>query len=198
MLLLAEQGCHNINFVTPTHVVPQILEALVIAVDNGLRVPLVYNTGGYDKVETLRLVEGVFDIYMPDFKFWDGEWSERYCGASDYPEVTRAALREMHRQVGDLVLDEHGVARRGLLVRHLVMPGGIAGTRDIAEFIAKELSPQTYVNVMDQYRPCGDAPSDEILHRRLTAREFREAMDMAREAGLERLDPRDRIRFVLF
>lgn len=198
MLLLAEQGCHNLNFVTPTHVVPQILEALVIAVDHGLRVPLVYNTGGYDRVEALRLLEGVFDIYMPDFKFWEGRWSERYCNAPDYPEVARAALREMHRQVGDLVLDENGVARRGLLVRHLVMPGGIAGTRDIAGYIAKELSPRTYVNVMDQYRPCGDASRDETIHRRLTAHEFREAMDMAHEAGLERMDPRDRIRFALF
>ena len=198
MLLLAEQGCPNINFVTPTHVVPQILEALVIAVDHGLRVPLVYNTGGYDKVETLQLLEGVFDIYMPDFKFWDGTWSERFCSAPDYPEAARAALREMHRQVGNLVLDDQGVAQRGMLVRHLVLPGGIAGTRGVAGFIAEELSTRTYVNVMDQYRPCGDAACDAMLDRRLMAEEFREAMDCAREAGLERLDPRDRIRFALF
>jgi putative pyruvate formate lyase activating enzyme len=198
MLLLAEQGCHNVNAVTPSHVVPQTLEALAIAADRGLSVPLVYNSGGYDEVETLRLLDGVVDIYMPDFKFWDGSWSDRLCGAPDYPEKARAALREMHRQVGDLELDENGLARSGLLVRHLVMPGGIAGTRRIAEFIAEEISPDTYVNVMDQYRPCGDARRDETIDRRLTAREFREAAAAAREAGLHRLDPRDRVRLALF
>ena len=198
MLLLEEQGCHNINIVTPSHVVPQILEALVLAADAGLRVPLVYNSGGYDRVDTLRLLEGVFDVYMPDFKFWEGVWSERYCQAPDYPEVARAAIREMYRQVGDLVVDERGIAVKGLLVRHLVMPEGIAGTRQVAEFIAGEISPRTYVNVMDQYRPCGDAQEDEIIHRRLTAREFREAMAAAKEAGLTRLDSRDRVRFAFF
>lgn len=198
MLLLAEQGCGNVNVVTPSHVVPQVLEALVIAAGRGLNVPLVYNTGGYDEVETLRLLDGVVDIYMPDFKFWDRARSARYCDAPDYPEKARAAIREMHRQVGDLELDENGLARRGLLVRHLVMPGGIAGTRRIAEFIAGEISPDTYVNVMDQYRPCGDACRDETIDRRLSAQEFREAAAAAREAGLRRLDPRDRVRLALF
>lgn len=198
MLLLAEKGCHNINIVTPTHVVPQLLEALVLATDEGLNLPLVYNSGGYDSVDTLRLLDGVVDIYMPDFKFWDGHWSDRFCGAPDYPDVARAALREMHRQVGDLVVDDRGIARRGLLVRHLVMPEGIAGTREVAGFIAREISPQTYVNIMDQYRPCGDAHADETIHRRLTGKEFREAVDAAREAGLTRLDPRDRLRFAMF
>ncbi|MCF8062001.1 MAG: radical SAM protein, partial [Deltaproteobacteria bacterium] len=160
MLLLEQQGCHNINVVTPSHVVPQVLEALVVAAGRGLSIPLVYNSSGYDEVETLRLLDGVADIYMPDFKFWDGIWADRYCGAPDYPEKARAALREMHRQVGDLELDRSGIAGRGLLVRHLVMPGGIAGTRQVAEFIAKEISADTYVNVMDQYRPCGDAGRD--------------------------------------
>lgn len=196
MLSLAERGCHNINFVTPTHVVPQILEALLIAVDNGLRVPLVYNSSGYDEVETLKLLDGIFDIYMPDFKFWEPKWAERYCNAPDYPEKARLAIKEMHRQVGDLVMDQRGIAQRGLLVRHLVMPGGIAGTNEIMRFIADEISPNTYVNVMDQYRPCGKALEDEFINRRLTAHEFRSAREAAIQAGLKRLDPRDRIRIV--
>ncbi len=198
MLLLADRGCHNINVVTPSHVVPQILEALVIASQGGLDIPLVYNSGGYDAVETLRLLEGVVDIYMPDFKFWDGTWAARYCDAPDYPERARAALLEMHRQVGDLVLDEDGIALRGLLVRHLVMPGGMAGTPEVAGFIAREISTGTYVNVMDQYHPCGGASRDDTIGRRLTAEEFRDAANAAREAGLTRLDPRDRMRFAFF
>jgi len=194
MIHLAEGGCHNINFVTPTHVVPQILEALVPAVDLGLKVPLVYNSSGYDRRETLELLEGVFDIYMPDFKFWDGRWSERYCKALDYREVAMEAIREMHRQVGDLTMDDLGIAQRGLLVRHLVMPHNIAGTEDVMGFLANEISPETYVNVMDQYRPCGLAANDEFINRRLTSEEFRSAMNAARSAGLKRLDPRDRVR----
>ncbi len=198
MLDLAGQGCHNINIVTPTHVVPQVLEALAEAAADGLRLPLVYNSGGYDKVETLRMLEGVVDIYMPDFKFWDPGWAERFCHAPDYPEVARAALKEMHRQVGDLEIDQRGVAKRGLLVRHLVMPGGIAGTPEVMDFIARELSTDTYINVMDQYRPCGGAHRDPLINRRLTAEEYREATGAARSAGLHRLDSRDRIRFLLF
>jgi putative pyruvate formate lyase activating enzyme len=198
MLQLQDQGCHNINFVTPTHVVPQILEALEIAAEHGLRIPLVYNSGGYDSVDTLKLLEGVFDIYMPDFKFWEGKWSRLYCEAEDYPERARDALLEMHRQVGDLVMDEQGVAQRGLLVRHLVMPGGIAGTGPVMRFIADTLSKDTYVNVMDQYRPCGKAHEDPRINRRLNAEEFRTAMDLARAAGLRRLDPRERVRFMFF
>jgi putative pyruvate formate lyase activating enzyme len=196
MIELATGGCHNINVVTPTHVVPQLLEALLYAIPQGLSIPLVYNSSGYDKQETLALLEGVFDIYMPDFKFWDGKWAERYCRAPDYREVATKALLEMHRQVGDLVVDDRGIASRGLLVRHLVMPHGIGGTREIMEFLAKEISPDTYVNVMDQYRPCGAALQDEFINRSLTGREFREAKDAARKAGLKRLDPRERIRLV--
>lgn len=196
MIYLAQGGCHNINFVTPTHVVPQLLEALVHAVRQGLKVPLVYNSSGYDSVETIRLLEGVFDIYMPDFKFWEGKWSLRYCQAPNYREVAIAAIREMHRQVGDLVMDGQGVAVKGVLVRHLVMPGGVAGTGEIMDFLAKEISPNTYVNVMDQYRPCGAACHDEVIRRRLTSDEFRDAVAAARNAGLSRLDPRERMRVV--
>jgi putative pyruvate formate lyase activating enzyme len=196
MIHLAERGCHNINFVTPTHVVPQLLESLAQAVEHGLHIPLVYNSSGYDKKETLEILDGIVDIYMPDFKFWDGRWAERYCEAPDYPERAEKALKEMHRQVGDLVIDDQGVAVRGLLVRHLVMPGDIAGTEKVLEFIAEEISPNTYVNVMDQYRPCGEAHKDEYIDRRLSSREFREAVEAARRAGLTRLDPRDRVRLV--
>jgi putative pyruvate formate lyase activating enzyme len=197
MLQLAEAGCHNINFVTPTHVIPQILEALVHAVEGGLSIPLVYNSSGYDRRETLELLEGIFDIYMPDFKFWDARWSERYCDALDYREVAVEAIKEMHRQVGDLVTDDDGVALRGLLVRHLVMPNKVADTEKVVAFLAEEISPNTYVNIMDQYRPCGDAHKDEFINRRLSAGEFRAAMDAAGKAGLKRLDPRERMRFIL-
>ena len=197
MLQLASAGCHNINFVTPTHVIPQILEALVHAVEGGLRIPLVYNSSGYDRRETLELLDGIFDIYMPDFKFWDARWSERYCRAPDYREVAVEAIQEMHRQVGDLVVDDRGVALKGLLVRHLVMPNHVADTEKIVAFLAEKISPNTYVNVMDQYRPCGEGHKDEFINRRLTAEEFRDAMDAARKVGLKRLDPRDRMRFIL-
>jgi putative pyruvate formate lyase activating enzyme len=196
MIQLALRGCHNINFVTPTHVVPQIVEALILAVEQGLSVPLVYNSGGYDRVETLRLLEGVFDIYMPDFKFWDARWSEAFCNAPDYRETASAAVKEMHRQVGDLEMDEGGVAQRGLLIRHLVMPNELAGTEAIMRFLADEISANTYVNVMDQYRPCGTADKNERINRRLNAREYRAAVDAARRAGLSRLDPRERARII--
>jgi putative pyruvate formate lyase activating enzyme len=196
MVQLSERGCHNINFVSPSHVVPQILEALAHAIEMGLRVPLVYNSGGYDKKETLEMLDGIFDIYMPDFKFWEGKWSSRYCDAKDYREVARTAIREMHRQVGDLVMDDRGVAFQGLLVRHLVMPGDVAGTEKIMDFLARDISVNTYVNVMDQYRPCGEAHGDAFVNRRLRSQEFGMAMDAARKAGLKRLDPRDRVRLV--
>jgi putative pyruvate formate lyase activating enzyme len=194
MLQLARGGCHNINFVTPSHVVPQILDALVPAVEGGLNVPLVYNTGGYDSVETLKLLDGVVDIYMPDFKFWDNEWAERLCGAGDYRERAMEALREMHRQVGNLEIDTAGVAVRGLLVRHLVMPGGLAGTEGIMRFLATEISSDTYVNVMDQYRPCWEAQKTPAINRRITREEYEQALEMARQAGLYRLDDRVRSR----
>jgi putative pyruvate formate lyase activating enzyme len=196
MIQLAEMGCHNINVVTPSHVVPQVLEALPIAIEKGLRIPLVYNSSGYDSVETLRLLDGVFDIYMPDLKFWDSTCAERYCQAPDYRDVAVRAVREMHRQVGDLVVDDQGLAVRGLIVRHLVMPNQVGGTKEITTFLAEEISPNTYVNLMDQYRPCGGAHRDPLINRRLSAQEFREATTEARKAGLKRLDPRDRIRLL--
>ena len=196
MLHLAERGCHNVNFVTPSHVVPQIIEALVLAIEQGLEVPLVYNSGGYDNKETLQLLDGIFDIYMPDFKFWDGKWAERFCNAPDYREIAIDAIREMHRQVGDLLMDNEGIAVKGLLVRHLVMPRQVAGTGKIMEFLAKEISPHTYINVMDQYRPCGSADQDEFINRRLTSQEYRNAVDAAIKAGLTRLDPRERPRLI--
>lgn len=193
MIFLQKKGCHNINFVTPSHQVFQILEALPIAIEAGLKVPLVYNTGGYDAVETLKLLDGVIDIYMPDFKFWDPAVAGRLCAAADYPEQAREALREMHRQVGDLVMDDEGVARRGLLVRHLVLPNNLAGTKEVMEFLATELSPDTYVNVMAQYRPCGQAFQHEDLNRFPTPEELKEATQAARQAGLTRLDRREKL-----
>jgi putative pyruvate formate lyase activating enzyme len=196
MIQLKEMGCHNINFVTPTHIVPQILESLVIAVDRGLDIPLVYNSSGYDKPETLAILDGIFDIYMPDFKFWDGKWSDRYCHAPDYRERAAAAIREMHRQTGDLTMDDNGIAIKGLLIRHLVMPNNVAGTAGIMDFIAKEISEDCYVNVMDQYRPCGNAAGDDFINRRLNSNEFKLAIENAREAGLVRLDRKERYRLV--
>ena len=188
MLHLQHQQCHNINFVSPSHVVPQILSALSIAVSEGLHLPLVYNSGGYDAPETLSLLDGIVDIYMPDFKFWEPSSGRDYCDVSDYPQVARQALTAMHRQVGELEVDDRGVACRGLIVRHLVMPGGIAETRAILMFIASSLSPNTYVNLMPQYRPCGDAHRFKALRRRLTVTEFESAVLAAMEAGLRRLD----------
>ncbi|HQP32021.1 MAG TPA: radical SAM protein [Deltaproteobacteria bacterium] len=187
MVELARAGCHNINFVTPSHVIPQILEALILATRQGLRVPLVYNSSGYDTVESLRLLDGIFDIYMPDFKFWDGAFAERFCRAPDYPEVAQAAVKEMHAQVGDLVI-EQGLAVRGLLVRHLVMPNDVAGTAAVMDFLAREVSPRTYVNVMMQYRPCFRAVGDVTIGRRVTAAEYTRAFEAALRAGLHRLD----------
>jgi putative pyruvate formate lyase activating enzyme len=193
MLNLQQRGCHNINFVTPSHQVYQILEGLSLAIEGGLKVPLVYNTGGYDALETLRLLDGVIDIYMPDFKFWDPAVAGELCQAGDYPEIARQALAEMHRQVGDLVVDEDGVARRGLLVRHLVLPDEMSGTKEIMQFLALEISPHTYVNVMGQYRPCGRASEHASLRKFLTAPEHAEALRLAREAGLTRLDRREKL-----
>ncbi len=193
MLLLQKRGCHNINFVTPSHQVYQILAALPLAIAGGLHVPLVYNTGGYDALETLRLLDGVIDIYMPDFKFWDPQVAKDLCQAEDYPEVARVALKEMHRQVGDLVLDEAGVARGGLLVRHLVLPQGLAGTKEIMGFLVREISSHTYVNVMGQYRPCGRAYEHPALREFLTAEEHAAAQRLARDAGLTRLDRREKL-----
>ncbi|MDJ0974413.1 MAG: radical SAM protein [Planctomycetota bacterium] len=193
MLDLQRQGCHNINFVTPEHVVPQVLEALPIAIEAGLNVPLIYNTSGYDSLHSLALLDGVVDIYMPDFKYWSAERSHAVLKARDYPEHTRAALREMHRQVGPLQMDAQGLARRGVLVRHLVMPDGLDETRAIFTWLAEALGPETYVNVMDQYRPDGLVARRPDrwpeLSRRTTRREHREALAVAHELGL-RVDRR--------
>lgn len=190
MLHLQSQGCHNINFVSPTHVIPQIMAALLIAAERGLQVPLVHNTGGYDSLEALRLLDDIVDIYMPDMKYADDKVGRKLSKVKEYPQVNQAAVREMHRQVGDLVIDEQGVAQRGLLVRHLVLPNGLAGTAEIAEFLAEEISPETYLNVMSQYRPMYKAHEYPRINRRLTAEELEAAVNLALEAGLTRLDER--------
>jgi putative pyruvate formate lyase activating enzyme len=189
MLSLQSQGCHNINFVSPSHVVPQILAGLLIAAQAGLRLPLVYNTGGYDALRTLALLDGVVDIYMPDMKYADADVARRYSKIGGYPAVNQAAVREMHRQVGDLTMDERGVARRGLLVRHLVLPAGLASTPEVVRFLHDEVSPNTYINVMAQYRPCYRANELPPLDRSITNEEYAEAVGLARDAGL-RLDQR--------
>jgi putative pyruvate formate lyase activating enzyme len=183
MLELEGAGCHNINFVTPTHVTPQVLAAVRTARDKGLSVPTVYNCGGYEKVETLASCDGLIDIYMPDTKFADCEAARQLASAPDYPEVMRAAVREMHGQVGDLVIEE-GLARRGLLVRHLVMPGGLEAARAVIDFLAEEISPRTYINVMGQYRPVFRAREAPAINRRPTAEEYLTARSYALERGL--------------
>jgi putative pyruvate formate lyase activating enzyme len=186
MLSLQERGCHNVNLVTPTHVVPQILEALEIAASQGFSVPIVYNSSGYDSLEELRLLDGVVDIYMPDARYGSNELAARYSGVKDYVGVNRAALKEMNRQVGDLVLDEEGVAQRGLLVRHLVLPQGLAGSEEVLSFIADEVSSETYLSLMAQYFPAYQAVKDECLGRRITAREYEQVLELAERFGLTR------------
>ncbi len=198
MLSLQIIGCHNINIVTPTHIVPYLLAALNIAIEKGLRIPLVYNTSGYEKIETLKILEGVVDIYMPDFKYWDKEVAKRYSKAPDYPDVAREAFKEMHRQVGDLKINEKGVAESGLLVRHLVLPSGLAGTKQVVEFIASEVSLHTYINIMAQYRPCGEAYKDDYLNRGITSEEYQSAIQAALDAGLKRLDKRKQSRLLMW
>ena len=188
MLHLQEIGCHNINFVSPSHVVAQIIAAVEVAAERGLHLPLVYNTGGYDSPEALALLDDIIDIYMPDMKYGDAEMARRYSHVREYPRINQAAVREMHRQVGDLVIGEDGLARRGLLVRHLVMPNRIAGTDAVLKFLSEEISTDTYVNLMDQYRPCYRAGNFPELDRPITSPEFSEALDAARRHGLKRLD----------
>lgn len=188
MLELQRAGCHNINLVTPSHVVPQILEALVFAAEAGLRLPIVYNTSSYDSLESLRLMDGVVDIYMPDFKIWDSRFALKYLAAKDYPEVARRSIKEMQRQVGDLKMDEHGLAKRGVLVRHLVMPTDVAGTQGIMRFLSREVSPHVYVNIMAQYAPAGNVSDEKFpeINRRITQQEFADAITTARKVGLYR------------
>ena len=198
MLELQESGCHNINFVTPEHVAPEVVEAIAAAVPRGLRVPIVYNTSAYDSLASLELMDGLVDIYMPDFKFWNRESARILAKAKDYPEVAKAAILEMHRQVGDLRFGPDGLARRGLLVRHLVMPGQTDEARAIMKWLAEEVSPDTYVNVMGQYQPqyevgaiARDGKKKYVeIDRRPTALEMTAARAAAREAGLQRLDTR--------
>ena len=190
MLTLQAMGCHNVNLVSPSHVVAQIVSAVAMAAERGLSLPIVYNTSGYDSPEALRLLDGIVDIYMPDMKYGDEALARRYSHVRDYVAVNRAAVREMHRQVGDLVTDAGGVARRGLLVRHLVLPNGIAGTAAVARFLAEEISPDTYLNLMNQYRPCYRAGEHADLSRPATRREYDDALDAVRRSGLTRLDQR--------
>jgi putative pyruvate formate lyase activating enzyme len=193
MLRLQRLGCHNINFVTPEHVVPQILEALPLAIERGLRLPLVYNTSAYDSLDSIRLMDGVVDIYLPDFKLWDAQRSLRYLLARDYPEAARQVLKAMREQVGDLRVDENGLALRGVIVRHLLMPGLLDDTARILRWLACELSPDTYVNVMDQYYPAWKAKTEakfSDINRGIRGSELEQALAYAREAGLWRLDTR--------
>lgn len=188
MLSLQTKGCHNINLVTPTHVVPYFLEALVLAVEDGLKIPLLYNSGGYDSVETLKLLDGIIDIYMPDMKYSDERIAEQFSGIKNYPSVNRLAVKEMHRQVGNLQLDRRGVAQRGLIVRHLVLPNGLAGTEEVVSFLSREVSTDTYLNIMAQYHPCYKAFPIPQLARPITGKEFEEALNTAHRYGMNRLD----------
>jgi putative pyruvate formate lyase activating enzyme len=190
MLRLQADGCHNINLVSPSHVVAQIIAGVADAAARGLRLPLVYNTGGYDSLEALALLDGIVDIYMPDMKYGDSALARKYSKVRDYVEVNRAAVKEMHRQVGDLVIDDQGIAQRGLLVRHLVMPHGIAGTGQVLSYLAREISGNTYLNLMDQYRPCYRADEFPELDRGITPDEYREALAIAARYDLCRLDRR--------
>ena len=188
MLELQTYGCHNINLVSPTHVVPQILAAVLLAAQAGLTLPLVYNTGGYDSLEALALLDGIVDIYMPDMKYANAQIALHYSKIRRYPEVNQVAVREMHRQVGDLVIDERGLAQRGLLIRHLILPNGLAGTEDTMHFLANEISKNTYVNIMDQYRPAYQAQRYPRLNRRITREEYVSAVETAYQSGLFRLN----------
>ncbi|MCS7225211.1 MAG: radical SAM protein [Armatimonadetes bacterium] len=192
MLHLQDIGCHNINFVTPEHVVPQVCEAILLAVEKGLKVPIVYNTSAYDSQESLDLMNGLIDIYMPDFKYWDPAKAKKYLKAEDYPSVARHSIKEMHRQVGPLVFSPQGLALRGVLIRHLVMPGGLDDTKEILSWIARELGTDTYVNIMDQYYPAGLVGPNRYpeINRRITGREYEQAVQFAHNVGLWRLDYR--------
>lgn len=185
MTWLQEQGCHNLNLVTPTHFMPQILKALGIARERGFDLPIVYNTSGYDSVESLRLLDGIVDIYLPDMRYSDEAVARRYSAAPQYPEVNRAAVREMYRQVGNLVVDKTGLAKRGLIIRHLVLPGGLSGTESVMKFLAEEISKDVYISLMSQYFPAYKATQIRELSRRITAEEYEEARQIMEKYGLE-------------
>ena len=189
MLSLQSDGCHNINLVTPEHVVPQILEALIIAADKGLKLPIVYNSSGFDSLETLRWLDGIVDIYMPDFKYWDADKAKKYLKTSDYPEIAKTALKEMHSQVGSLQVNERGLAVKGLMIRHLLMPGGTEDSKNILHFIASELSRDTYINIMDQYYPAASVTGSKYpeINRRIRRSEKNETFEFADKVGLSRL-----------
>jgi putative pyruvate formate lyase activating enzyme len=179
-------GCHNINFVTPTHYAPPIVASLPEAIERGLRLPIVYNCSGYESIEVIRLLEGIVDIYMPDAKYLDEKYSKRFSNAPDYPEVIKKVLKEMHRQVGDLTINSKGIAERGLLIRHLVMPGGVASSEAMLKFIAEEISVHSYVNIMEQYRPEYRAHEYPEINRRITHKEYLEAIQWAKHYRLYR------------
>lgn len=187
MLELQNMGCHNINLVTPTHFAPQIVSALKAAIEGGLTLPLVYNCGGYESEEVIDILDGLIDIYMPDVKFSSCEVAQEFCSAEDYFENLKKVLKKMHKQVGDLEIID-GIAQRGLLIRHLVMPEGLAGTREIMEFIAQKISLNTYINIMAQYRPCGEAYKFPQISRAITSEEYRQAQKIALSFGLSRFD----------
>jgi len=197
MLSLQNQGCHNINFVSPTIWMPQILKALVVAAEKGLKLPLVYNTGGYDSVETLKILDGIVDIYMPDMKYSDSKIALKYSLVPNYWEVNKKAVKKMHRQVGDLMIDKSGVAQKGLLIRHLVLPEGLAGTKKVMKFLAS-LSKNTYVNIMDQYYPSNKANQYPEINRRILPEEFEKAIEIAKKEGLHRFDKREARLFLRF
>ena len=187
MLNLQEQGCHNINWVSPSHQIPQVLQGLLVAAQRGLRLPIVYNTSAYDDVDMLQLLKGIVDIYMPDLKYADTVIGRRLSKVPDYPAVAQAAIKEMHRQVGDLELDEEGLAIRGLLVRHLVLPDNLAGSGEVMQFLARGISRDTYVHIMDQYHPAGKADRHPQLNRPVHFREVMEAIHLAQASGLWRI-----------
>ena len=185
MLWLQEQGCHNLNLVTPTHFMPQILKALGIARERGFNLPLVYNASGYESIEALQLLDGIVDIYLPDMRYSDGHNSLKYSIAPHYPEINRAAINEMYRQVGNLVMDENGIAKRGLIIRHLILPGGLSGTEKIMKFLADEISKDVYISLMSQYFPAYKATEHQEINRRITEEEYDEAYDTKMKYGLK-------------
>lgn len=188
MLNLQKKGCHNINLVTPTHQTPMIVKAILLAKQKGLKIPIVYNCGGYESIETLKLLEGIVDIYMPDIKYMSDELAKKYSLAFDYPNIVKAAIKEMHKQVGDLVIEHTGIAIKGLLVRHLILPNNLSGTEEVIRFISEEVSKNTYLNLMDQYRPCYRAKEFSELSRKVTPQEYKKSVDLALKFGLKRID----------